>query len=193
MHIQEIILLYIGIRFGGVTYTRWGHNACPSVPGTQMLYTGRVAGAFFNQGGGGANYLCLPNNPEYNIKTTLTSHTSNIYGTEYEYPIAGTHDHDIPCAVCYATTRVAKLMIPGKTSCPPNWTREYYGYVMSELNRPARHRNQYICMDKDQLSLPGSAPNINGNVLYHTRAMCHGIHCPPYRSDRALTCTVCTN
>ena len=65
-------MLFIGVLSGGVTYTRWGHNACPRVYGTQMLYTGRVAGAFFNQKGGGANYLCLPNDPDYNTIRTYT-------------------------------------------------------------------------------------------------------------------------
>ena len=37
-----------GVLSGGVTYTRWGHDACPSVSGTQMLYTGRTSGVFFN-------------------------------------------------------------------------------------------------------------------------------------------------
>ena len=176
-----------------MTYTRWGHNACPSVPGTQMLYTGRVAGAFYNHKGGGANYLCLPNNPDYNIRTSSPRYYSRVYGTEYEYPLVGTHDHDVPCAVCYATTRAAQLMIPAKTSCPPNWTREYYGYIMSEGNWDNRSRNQYICVDKNQVSLPGSRSNINGNVIYHIKAACHGIQCPPYDPNKALTCAVCTN
>ena len=176
-----------------MTYTRWGHNACPSVPGTQMLYTGRMAGAFYNQKGGGANYLCLPNDPDYNIKTNTPRYYSSIYGTEYEYPLVGTQNHDVPCAVCYATTRAAQLMIPAKTSCPPNWTREYYGYIMSENNWSDRSRNQYICVDKNQVSVRGSRANIDGNVIYQVRATCHGIQCPPYDPNKVLTCAVCTN
>ena len=119
-----------GVLSGGVTYTRWGHNACPSVSGTEMLYTGRMAGVLHNQRGGGANFLCLPNDPEYNTLNTYSpSDYSKIYGTEYQYPIAGSLDHNVPCAVCYATTRAAKVMIPARTSCPPSWTREYYGYL----------------------------------------------------------------
>ena len=158
-----------------------------------MLYTGRVAGEYYNHKGGGANYLCLPNNPDYNIRTSSPRYYSRVYGTEYEYPLIGTHNHDVPCAVCYATTRAAQLMIPAKTSCPSGWTREYYGYIMSEGNWDNRSRNQYICVDKNQVSLPGSRSNIDGTVIYHIKAACHGIQCPPYDPNKALTCAVCTN
>ncbi len=95
-----------------------------------MLYTERMSGVFYNKKGGGANFLCLPNDPEYNTLNTYSpSDYSKIYGTEYQYPIAGSLDHNVPCAVCYATTRAAKVMIPARTSCPPSWTREYYGYL----------------------------------------------------------------
>ena len=182
-----------GVLSGGVTYTRWGHNACPSVPGTQMLYTGRMSGVFYNQKGGGANYLCLPNNPEYNTLNTYSPNLySEIYGTEYTAPIAGSQDHNVPCAVCHATTRAAKVMIPAKTSCPPNWTREYYGYLQSETIRSDCQRTEYVCVDKDQVSLYGSHADINGAILYHVRATCIGIQCPPYNANDVLTCTVCT-
>ena len=183
-----------GARTGGVTYTRWGHNTCPNVAGTEMLYSGRLAGVFYNAKGGGANYLCLPDNPEYTLRyRSGVNGYSKVHGTEYEYPIVGTHDHGVPCAVCYTTTRVAMVMIPAKTSCPTNWTREYYGYIMSENNGSDRSRNQYVCVDKDQVSVPGTSANINGNVLYHVEAACHGIQCPPYDPAKELNCVVCTN
>ncbi len=185
----KTLWLYLGVlSCGGVTYTRWGHNACPSVSGTQMLYTGRMSGVFFNQKGGGANYLCLPNDPEYDtINTSRSSYESKIYGTEYRYPVAGSHDHNVPCAVCHATTRAAKVMIPARTSCPPNWTREYYGYLQSENNGYDRQPTEYICVDKDQVYFPTTH---KGALLYHVRASCVGIECPPYNTDQVLTCTV---
>ena len=177
-----------------MTYTRWGHSACPSVSDTQMLYTGRVAGVPFDKKGGGANYLCLPNDPEYSLsKINLPDFYSTLSGTEYEFPLVGKHNHDVLCAVCYATTRTAEVMIPAKISCPSGWTREYYGYIMSESNLGDRSRNQFICVDKDQASLPESGEDTNANVLYHTRADCSGIQCLPYSSDKVLTCAVCTN
>ncbi len=152
-----------------------------------------MSGVFFNQKGGGANFLCLPNNPEYNTLNTRAQAASTIYGTEYQYPIAGSHDHNVPCAVCHATTRAAKVMIPARTSCPPNWTREYYGYLESEANGVDRQRTEFVCVDKDQVPLAGSHGDTNGALLYHVKAACHGIQCPLYNINDVLTCTVCTN
>ena len=115
-----------GPRSGGVIYTRWGKSSCPNVTGTEMVYTGRAGGSHYSHGGGGANYLCMPLDPEYTLPVVAgVRGQSNIYGTEYQAPIQGSHDHNVPCAVCYVSTRETVLMIPAKTSCPASWTREF--------------------------------------------------------------------
>ena len=50
---------------GGAAYIRWGRTRCPSITGTSLVYNGRGAKSFYTQPGGGGNYQCLPNNPEY--------------------------------------------------------------------------------------------------------------------------------
>ena len=55
---------------GGTIYTRWGKSSCPEVQGTELLYSSITGGTFYTQTGGGANYLCMPQDPEYS--TTLT-------------------------------------------------------------------------------------------------------------------------
>ena len=50
---------------GGATYTRWGRTSCPNTAGTSLVYSGRAGNTYFTAKGGGANYQCLPNNPEY--------------------------------------------------------------------------------------------------------------------------------
>ena len=54
-----------GPSAGGAVYTRWGRTTCPNVTGTQLVYAGRAAGSHYAHKGGGANYLCLPNDPSY--------------------------------------------------------------------------------------------------------------------------------
>ena len=183
-----------GPRSGGVTYVRWGKSSCPSVTGTELIYAGRAAGTFYSNKGGGSNYLCLPDTPQYTLRYHPGSQSySEIYGTEYEGPIAGTHEHNVPCAVCFASTRVAVFMLPARTSCPTGWTREYYGYLMSEMNHSGRGRTSFECVDKDQDSVSGSQANQDGNVLYHIEANCNtGLPCPPYSDSKELTCAVCT-
>ncbi len=182
-----------GPKSGGATYTRWGNSTCADINGTEEVYSGITAGSSYEHKGNGANYLCLVTDPEYNLQYSASGprYKSYIYGTEYEFPIVGTHDHNVPCAVCHVTTRSAVLMIPGKTTCPPNWTREYCGYLMSSSF--SHHRSMYECVDKGMESLPGSSSSTNGALFYHVEAVCSvGIPCPPYDNVQEMNCVVCT-
>ena len=173
----------------GVTYTRWGNNRCPY--GVERVYTGTMAGSYYTHSGGGSNFLCLPEEPNYNgLNTKSKGSVSFLYGTEYEGPIVGNHDHGAPCALCYVSGRAVQEMIPATTKCPRGWKREYYGYIMAAYY--GYKRTEYTCIDKAQKSRPGSAGNQNGALLYHVRATCTGIHCPPYDPKKALTCVVCS-
>ena len=182
-----------GPRSGGVTYVRWGKSTCPSVSGTELIYAGRTGGSLWSHTGGGSNYLCMPDTPQYTLsyRPGRQRHVE-IFGTEYEYPVAGTDDHNVPCAVCFASTRVSVFMLPARTSCPTGWTREYYGYLMSTHHWGGHYRTSFECVDKDQESLPGSQANTNGAVFYHVEANCNGIACPPYNNYKELNCAVCT-
>ena len=159
-----------------------------------------VAGSFYNKNGGGSDYLCLPNQPEFlRVSAGHQSHRAKVYGTEYETyasqspPAFGNLvDHNVPCAACYTSARGAKIMIPGKVNCPSSWTREYYGYLMTEFTANDRQRKSYVCVDVNAEAVPGSAGNINGAVLYFTEVYCHGIKCPPYAAGNELSCVVCT-
>ena len=45
---------------------------------------------------------------------------STLYGAEYQTdtgPLSSLYDHNVPCVVCYVSTRVSYLMIPAKV-CP---------------------------------------------------------------------------
>ena len=176
-----------------MTYVRWGKSSCPSVTGTELIYAGRAAVTVWNKSGGGINYLCMPDTPQYTLRYRPgTQSHSEIHGTEYEGPIAGTQDHNVPCAVCYASTRDGVLMIPAWTSCPTGWTREYYGYLMSEGNFSNRQHTSFECVDKDADSLPGSQANTQGAFFYPVEANCNGLLCPPYNNYKELNCVVCT-
>ena len=165
---------------------RWGKSSCPQVEGTQIVYSGITGGTFWNQQGGGANYLCMPKDPEYSptlrYRPGANGHAL-VYGTEYELPLQGSQDHDVPCAVCHVSTRPTVLMIPAKASCPPTWTREYYGYLMIAQKGPGHYHTMFECVDKDQESLPDTQANTNG-ALY-----CHRL---PYNNHQELNCVVCT-
>ena len=188
-----------GPTTGGVVYTRWGKTTCPSTSGTQLLYAGRAAGSYYTESGGGANYLCLPEQPQYSTYTAGTqSGRAFLYGAEYQTgggysnsPLRSFHDHNVPCAVCYTSTRETIVMIPARTTCPSSWTREYYGYLMA--GRYNHHRTMFECVDRYPQSVPGSIANTDGALFYHTEVKCnYGIPCPPYDTQKEVMCVVCT-
>ena len=179
-----------GPRSGGVTYIRWGKSSCPNIAGTELVYSGRAGGSHY-QHAGAANYLCMPTDPQYTLRYRAgVQGKMYVYGTEYQDPLQGSNDHNVPCAVCAVSTREMVLMIPAKTSCPTSWTREYYGYLMSQHR--SHHPSLYECVDRDQESLPGSQANTNGALFYHVEANCNGMPCPPYDAQKELNCVVCT-
>ena len=176
-----------------MTYTRWGRTTCPTTPGTELVYAGRAVGSWFNSKGGGANYLCLPEVPIYSTYTPgVQAYHSYLYGTEYEAiggalnPLSAKHNHNVPCTICYVSTRASILMVPARNVCPARWTLEYSGYLMSGAIQ--HERTMFECVDKDPEIIPGSSSNIDGALFYSVE----GIPCLPYVEEKELTCAVCT-
>ena len=185
----------------GAVYTRWGRTTCPSTSGTQLLYAGRAAGSKWNDQGGGANYLCVPEQPQYLSYTPGTQNgRAFLYGAEYETggshsgdngPFQSVAEHNVPCAVCYTSTRGTVVMIPARYTCPSSWTREYYGYLMA--NYWGHHRTMFECVDRFPQTVPGSIADRDGASFYHTEVKCsNGIPCLPYVAQKEVTCVVCT-
>ena len=129
------------------------------------------------------------------MSTSGVSYPTYLYGSEYQSYgkvfATNVHDYNIPCAVCYTPKRSSKIMIPGRTSCPAKWNREYFGYLMSEYYNHPRS-STFECVDSNPDVIPGSAKNIDGALFYFNVASCSGIPCKPYKNNRATTCVVCT-
>ena len=84
---------------GGVVYTRWGSDTCPSVPGSQLVYAGRAGGSSYSHAGSGANHVCMPPDPQYGRYRSGTQSHGLMYGAEYEQTnglVANSHDTDVP-------------------------------------------------------------------------------------------------
>ena len=184
-----------GPSSGGVTYIRWGRTVCPSEAGTELVYEGIAAGTYHTHRGGSATHLCLPKVPVYSTYVPGVQGYSPLHGMEYEAPNAiarSLDDDNVPCAVCYASTRSTVLMVPARNLCPSSsWTLEYSGYLMTEHFN--HHRSSFECVDKDAESIPGTISYTHGARLYHVEASCSTeIPCGPYEAQKELTCAVCT-
>ena len=181
-------------RNGGTVYVRWGHDQCPST--AQLVYSGRAGGPHYTQSGSGSNPQCLPLDPNFLTPISGDQRRAYMYGAEYETwadsnsHVHGYHDTDVPCAVCHVSNRTAVYMVPAKYTCPTGWTREYYGYLMSE--RHLHNRSQFTCVDTTFKSVPGSSANLNGFLFYFVEGRCGSLPCPPYDNTKELSCAVCT-
>ncbi len=173
-----------------VVYTRWGKRSCRS--GATLVYTGKVGTSYSGHVGGGSNYLCMPNEPQYILSYIPgTQGKSYMYGAEYEDTVTpGRHNHNAQCAVCLVSDKEVSLMIPARGSCPSGWTREYYGYLMSEHIQ--QKRTEYVCVDSAMDAVPGSQNHISAGHLYHVEGHCDGVSCPSYNNYKELNCVVCT-
>ena len=113
---------------GGTVYTRWGRTSCPMNQGTDLVYSGRAGGTKYDQHGGAANLLCLPDDPEYSRYASGVQDFSPLRGAEYRVstgqPLSSKSSHNMPCAVCCTSTRSKLLVIPAKLTCPTNWTTD---------------------------------------------------------------------
>ena len=172
---------------GGVTYTRWGSQSCPT--GAIAVYNGTVGAAPGNSRGGGSNYVCMPSNPEYSLSYRSGSQGySYIYAAEYQSPLVSrAGGRIVTCVLCYVPTRYSVIMIPAKATCPDGWTREYYGFLMSE--HYSYGRTMYTCVDRSMGY--GTTTSYEG-YFYHVEAYCNGMACPPYNNNKELNCVVCT-
>ncbi len=178
---------------GGAVYERWGRKVCPS--GADKVYEGFMGGGWFTSNGDGAEYICLPEDPDYIDRSTV-QYQSYIYSTEYRTENLvfsnPTELYDAPCTVC-RVPRSTKMVIPAKASCPSSWTMEYTGYYMSASHIHGNNKN-YVCIDGNAETLFGSQENTEGALLYFVTANCETsfLPCLPYIRDVPITCVVCT-
>ena len=173
-----------------VTYIRWGNSTCPY--GADTIYSGVVAGSWWEHTGAAVDPLCLPPDPQYLEYHNGYQNYVLLHGAEYKIhsnsPISQADDRNVPCALCQVTGRTNKIMIPSHYECPSEWRREYYGYLMAgrHIHKAA---TQYTCVDKSLEMIRGRGSSIDGHLFYTGEAQC-GYHIPC--SDKEITCVVCT-
>lgn len=164
----------------GVVYMRWGSKDCPK-NSTKSIYSGFVIASTTGE------QICLPYSQD-NVKTVDQQNTAN--GEINENALL--RQSQVPCAVCLAVEKSTKLMIPARSVCPPGWTSEYYGYIVSDRKNGNR---QFICMDKETAveEIKNSSSEKEreiGTPFAHVNVDCNSAtqDC----SNNPLRCVVCT-
>ena len=170
-------------RNGGAVYVRWGHDQCPST--AQLVYSGRAGGPHWSHGGA-SNPQCLTLDPNFLTPIVGSQRRNYMQGAEY-YTLTNSYSsfhgrqyYEVPCAVCYVSQRSAVYMVPTKYTCPSGWTREYYGYLMSEEH--SHFPTQFTCVDLAFKSV-GSSTDQSGMEFFFVEGKCGSLPCPPYDQD----------
>ena len=167
---------------------------------------GYAAGPRQDVGGGGSNFLCLPEVPQWRSYVDRhQGYTGSIYGVEYELVNTGADRQNVfsednaggplnnkpaPCAVCYIAGRSTVLMVPARTQCPDGWATEYAGYMVSEAL--GYKRSNYICWDEAPEVAVGGTDDQHQAVICPVEVECGSLPCSVYISGRELACVVCS-
>ena len=170
-----------------VTYIRWGNKTCPY--GANTIYKGVAAGGRRDYKGSASNMLCLP--PTDTIMHYPNNQGGQIPVDAVEYQVSGSLNHaqyrNMPCALCEATGRGGKIMIPSHYVCPDGWHKEYNGYIMAG-HTSYEGGSMYECIDEHLEQVPATGNNENAHWLYLIYATGSQVPSDGY----ALSCVVCT-
>ena len=154
----------------GVVYTIWGESNCLS-NSTKTVYSGSIVSSATG------DHICLP-------------HSGNRNGQKYmsddDEPVT-IHQTEIPCATCLALEKSTTFTLPKKTTCPPGWTTEYFGYYMSNY---VTKNGQVLCVyDSGEKNSGGKDVSLK-DWFRHIKIDCNdqSKEC----SNNVLSCTVCT-
>ena len=168
-----------------VTYIRWGNSTCPY--GANTVYQGAAAGGRSDHKGSPSNLLCLPPNP----MSYSNGQTGDTPAYAVEYRVSGSINHahyrNMPCALCEATGRGNKIMIPSYYVCPDGWYKEYNGYIMAG-HYTHDSASMYNCIDENLEQIKGSGSGENLHLLYTV----YGSGSHVSTNGYAMTCVVCT-
>ena len=169
-----------------VTYIRWGNTTCPY--GANTIYKGVAVGGRYDYKGSASNMMCLP--PTY-MRYSNNHAAGQVPVDAVEYRVSGAINHaqyrNMPCALCEATGRGDKIMIPSHYVCPDGWHKEYSGYIMAG-HTGHEGGSMYECIDEHLEQITGSASSESAHHLYAIYAT--GSHVPS--DGYALSCVVCT-
>jgi len=200
-----VLALTSMLKVDGGLYVRWGRTKCPD--DNVVVYTGYVATEYYTVTGGGHDYLCLSDTPQYDSQALNADLHSGLHGAEYwfgtdytkNYPYSNENNNNqdinqktAPCVMCY-TPRTDVAMISGMRDCPGDLTPEYTGYIATNDFRETSSAD-FICIDRaPEVAKIDGNPKSGEARLMPVRVICGTLPCPnPYQGLKAVPCAVCS-
>ena len=74
-------------------------------------------------------------------------------------------------------------MIPAREAFPGGWVREYYGFLVAQLQSSDKS-SSFVCLFCDLEYILGGSGNVDGAIFYMVEAMCSSLSCAP--NDKPL-------
>jgi len=203
--LAQALMLTIPVDAG--LYIRWGRTVCAA--GSLPVYTGYMATGIYSVAGGGRNYICLADIPQWgNVVNNgvWKPWGAGLYGAQYwfgagysnnnPFSYANYNNEDIawrtaPCVMC-STTRIDVAMIPGLLNCPNDMTTEYSGYLVAN-DQNTNQASEFICLDQaPEVAKAGGFQNAQG-LLIPAEIVCGALPCPnPFVQMNQVSCAVCS-
>ncbi|GFX68836.1 uncharacterized protein TNCV_3865351 [Trichonephila clavipes] len=180
---------------GGAMYTHWGQPNCES-QGAQTMLSGVIASTDQIKGGS-SNIICLTNDPQHDPDTAPYKKHHRFYSKLAPIRVQGRNvssEKSIACGTCFVEERTSATVFAGKTSCPPAWTLEYSGYLMTKDMRS--RKGDYICVDSnseasaDQVLILGKTEK--QDHVSDVKLGCGTLPCNQFKKDALVPCVVCT-
>ncbi|XP_055931016.1 uncharacterized protein LOC129961555 [Argiope bruennichi] len=128
-------------RGNGATYIHWGKNNCSS--GAETMSKGSALGP--SGDGGGANFLCLTDKPEFGDPPANQKDAAALQTTTYQFP-NGKH-LKLSCSNCRLASRGTVQTFVGRAQCPEDWDFVYEGILMSGSRNSIS--TNFVCLDKN--------------------------------------------
>jgi len=172
-----------------------------------IVFKGYTAGSHRLHPGSGSNYLCMPEDPQWENYVSGSQGVGTVVGVAYGFSSRtsvfseNNTDTDLggqpgPCAFCYVGGRSTVAMIPARTQCPDGWTTEYAGYLVSQWSHTDRKRSSYVCWDQAPeigVGIKAEGQTWDGAAaIYPVEVSCGALPCSTYINERELTCVVCS-
>ena len=179
-----------------MVYVRWGDNRCP--PNAVLLYEGIITQAASKM----ANLLCIPKSssktsPAKQYTMTMTTTTPPSHVTRME-PLLFTNLQGVvdavPCARCYDSSHSTEFTFPGSTTCPTDWTRQYYGHLITSYELST---SDVLCGDERltraiQWGDGSYSSKRNGVNMIETVCGKDVLSCRGHSAGQLTSCVVCS-
>ncbi|KAG8176255.1 hypothetical protein JTE90_021352 [Oedothorax gibbosus] len=137
-------------RGNGATYVYWGRNNCTE--DAEIMSTGFAMSTGPPHSGGGANFLCLPEKPQYGNPVTNEKEAAFLQNLNYQFP--GGDSSKLSCATCRLASRGSVSTFIGRGSeCPGDWDYVYDGLLAS--GSKSSFSTQFVCLDRNPVNNEG--------------------------------------